>query len=483
MKILFADNWHFHRRNFLPIFEAMKSGLLPHQFETSRRSWWKAHGRYSKLSKRLRQSTDFIDQQSDWRAINYLGVNLWEISKAEFLCHALTQDHWHVGGIPNQSDSIFEFAISNPPDKEALRLCLAAAHNWLSFWNQYLDNHADLSHAIVFSGSYIYTRALMALAKQREILVLVTEHFFTGNDFYLEYRDNPISNNCGVQRDFGIGTSPIEKKSDVIFSAYAHARMKGMKNRNVPQKNIPFKHTWSNKNPMILIIGQVANDFSIIETPSHEISTIASYKKIITKLLNNTNTNVILKVHPWERKRPPVFGPLTKIKIEEWIHSLPRSDQLRITVIETESIQSVFQICDGVIGISSQGLLEACHYGFKPALLGKTFFSHQGFTQDVNDNLNLFKGVFNQSLWKLSIDEYHKYQDFMKGMFSELLIPSNKKASEFILEKFSNSSAKPSAKLILDGISTLKIDPLDLLKDLLERPHAWIRLFGIWIKS
>jgi hypothetical protein len=483
MKILFADNWHFHRRNFLPIFEALKKDSLPHQFETSRRSWWKAHGRYSKLSKHLSQSTDFIDQQGDWRAINYLGVNLWEISKAEFLCHALTQNHWHVGGIPNQSDSIFEFAISNPLDKEALRLCLAAAHNWLSFWNQYLDRHADLSHAIVFSGSYIYTRALMALAKQRDILVLVTEHFFTGNDFYLEYRDNPIANNCGVRRDFGVGTSLIEKESDVIFSAYAHIRMKGMKNRNVPQTNIPFKHNWIDKNPIILIIGQVANDFSIIETPSDEISTIASYKKSITELLNNTNANLIFKAHPWERRRAPLFIPLTKITVEEFIHSLPEKDRLRITVIETESIQSVFQICDGVIGISSQGLLEACYYGFKPALIGDTFFSKKGFTQNTIQNPHLLSKAFDKDLWKLSLDEYHQFQDFMKGMFSELLTPNNKKASGFILEKFSNSSAKPIVKLILDGSGTPKIDPLDLLKDVLERPYAWIRLSALWSKS
>jgi hypothetical protein len=483
MKILFADNWHFHRRNFLPIFEAMKSGLLPHQFETSRRSWWKAHGRYSKLSKRLRQSTDFIDQQGDWRAINYLGVNLWEISKAEFLCHALTQDRWHVGGIPNQSDSIFEFAISNPLDKEALRFCLAAAHNWLSFWNQYLDRHADLSHAIVFSGSYIYTRALMALAKQRDILVLVTEHFFTGNDFYLEYRDNPISNNCGVQRDIRISTSIMEKESDVISSAYAHGRMKGMKNRNVPQKNITFKHTWNDKNPIILIIGQVANDFSIIETPSAEISSIATYKQVISGLLNNTNANVIFKAHPWERKRPPVFSPLTKIKIAEWIHSLPRKDQLRITVIENEPIKKIFEICDGVVGFSSQGLLEACYYGFKPALTGETFFSKKGFTQSAVQSQHLLSSTVDKGMWKLSLDEYHQFQGFMKGMFSEVLTPNNKKASEFILEKISNPGAKPSARDILNGISAPKIDALDLLKDVLERPYVWICLSVVWIQS
>jgi hypothetical protein len=271
--------------------------------------------------------------------------------------------------------------------------------------------------------------------------------------------------------------------SEVIASAYMHSRIKGMKNRNIPKTNLAFKHAWTDPNPIILIIGQVANDFSIIETPSDEISTIASYKQIITELLNNTNANLIFKAHPWERRRAPLFSPLTKTIIEKWVHSLPEEDQLRITVVETESIQAIFQICDGVIGISSQGLLEACYFGFKPALAGKTFFSHQGFTQDVGDHLDLLKGAFDKSKWKLSLDEYHQFQEFMKGMFSEVLIPNSEIASEFIREKLADPSAKPSAKRILEGISTPKTNTLDLLQDILERPHVWIRLSGIWIKS
>lgn len=483
MKLLFADNWHFHRRNFLPIFEALKKDSIPHQFEISRRSWWKAHGRYEHLTKSLKESIDFIDQHDDWRAINYLGVNLWEISKSEFLCSALTQDHWHVGGIPNQSNSVFEFAIANPQDKEALRLCLAAAHNWLIFWNQYLESHADVSHAIVFSGSYIYTRSLMALAKQRDIPVLVSEHFFTGNDFYLEYRDSPMANNCGVKRDFSFHSCIKENEAKVTSIAYAHSRMKGMKNRNVPQKNIAFKNPWGDKNPIILIIGQVANDFSIIETPSDEVSSIASYKQTIINLLKNTNANVIFKAHPWERRRAPLFSAFTRIKIEEFIQSLPEGDQVRIALIENESIQSIFQICDGVIGISSQGLLEACYYGFKPVLMGDTFFSKKGFTQSANQNPNLLNKSFDKNMWKLSLNEYEQFQGFMGDMFTEILIPNSKFASGLIYEKLLNQSAVLSDKHLLKVMSATNIGWINLIKDGFERPHIWIRLFGIWIGS
>ena len=483
MKLLFADNWHFHRRNFLPIFEALKKDSIPHQFETYRRSWWKAHGRYEHLSKFLKESIEFIDRHDDWRAIHYLGVNLWEISKAEFLCSALTQNHWHVGGIPNHSDSVFEFAMANPQEKEALRLCLAAAHNWLLFWNQYLDSHTDISHVIVFSGSYIYTRSLMALAKQRDISVLVAEHFFTGNDFYLDYRDSPIANNCGVQRDFGFHSCIKENEAKATSSAYAHSRMKGMKNRNVPQKNIAFKNPWGDKNPIILIIGQVVNDFSIIETPSDEVSSIASYRQVIIELLKNTNANVIFKAHPWERRRAPLFSPLTKIKIDEFIQSLPEKDQARIALIENEPIQNIFQICDGVMGISSQGLLEACYFGFKPVLMGDTFFSKKGFTQSTNQNPNLLNKPFDPNMWKLSLNEYEQFQGFMRKMFTEALIPNSNIASRLICEKLLDPNAKLSAQIYLGIIRTPKAKWKNFFGDVCERPYVWMRLCGVWIKS
>ncbi|WP_179945976.1 hypothetical protein [Polynucleobacter asymbioticus] len=323
----------------------------------------------------------------------------------------------------------------------------------------------------------------MALAKQRDITVLVAEHFFTGNDFYLEYRDNPIANNCGVQRDFGVNSFIKENEVKVISSAYAHSRMKGVKNRNVPQTNITYKLPWGDKNPIVLVIGQVANDFSIIETPSDEISSIAIYKQVISGLLDNTSANVIFKTHPWERRRAPLFSPLTKIKIEEFIQSLPEKDRVRVAIIENESIQSIFQICDGVIGISSQGLLEACYYGFKPALMGGTFFSNKGFTQSAIQNPTLLNESFDMDLWKLSLTEYEQFLDFMGDMFTEALIPNSKIASRLICEKLFDPHAKISTSHFLGIIRTPKMKWTDFLGDLYERPHTWMWLLGIWIKS
>jgi hypothetical protein len=256
-----------------------------------------------------------------------------------------------------------------------------------------------------------------------------------------------------------------------------------MKNRNVPQCNIVFKHSWQNKNPVILIIGQVANDFSIIETPSDEISTISIYKQIIINLLKNTNANLIFKAHPWERRRAPLFSPLTKVKIDEFTQSLPEIDRIRITVIENEPIQNIFQICDGVVGITSQGLLEACYYGFKPALMGDTFFSKKGFTQDSSENRNFLKNTFDKASWKLSLNEYEQFQNFIGGMFIEALIPNSKIASVLISEKLINPHAKLSTKHALTVINIPRIDWINLLKDIFGRPYVWVRLSRIWIKS
>jgi hypothetical protein len=483
MKILFADNWHFHSRNFLPLFKAIQQDSLPHLFETSRSSWWKAHGCYSTHEKLLTNSLHYVDQHQDWSQINYQGINLWKICKAEFLCNALTQDSWHIGGIPNESEAVFKYAVANEGNRAALRLCLAATHDWLIFWSEYLDRGTNISHAIVFSGSYIYTRTLMVLAKERNVSILVAEHFFTGNDFYLEYRDNPIANNCGIQRKLGVDFSLKGNANDVVISTYMHSRIKGMRNRNAPKRNIGFRHPWNGRDPVILIIGQVVNDFSIIETPSNEVSSIAIYKQAFIDLLSNTSANLIFKAHPWERRRAPLFKPITKLKIEEFIRSLPEKDQLRIAVIENEPIQNIFQICDGVMGISSQGLLESCFYGFKPALLGKTFFSNKDFTQSTNEKLALIKCEIDKASWKLSLDEYGQFQNYMKEMFTEVLIPNYEEASVLITGKLSKSNAKLETKFMLDVIGTSRVDWMIFFRDALDRPNIWMYLLRIWIKS
>jgi len=482
MKILFADNWHFHRRNFLPLFEAIQQDSLPHLFETSRSSWWKAHGHYSTHEKLLTNSLYYVDQHQDWAQINYQGINLWGICKAEFLCNALAQDRWHIGGIPNESEAVFKYAVANEGDRAALRLCLAAANDWLIFWSQYLDRHTDISHGIVFSGSYIYTRALMALAKQKNISVLVAEHFFTGNDFYLEYRLTPIANNEGlVRKEY---SSSFETPSyNAIASAYCHERIKNMRNRNTPKQNIPFGRPWDNQNPVILITGQVVNDFSIIETPSDELSSIARYKQILIELLRKTNANLIFKAHPWERKRAPLYSPLTKIKIEEFIQSLPAIDRARIVVIENEPIQEIFQSCDGVMGISSQGLLESCQFGFKPVLLGKTFYSHSGFTQDINESSGLLADTFNKSSWRLSLGEYQKYENFMQSIFTRTLIPNKVIASSLVTKLLHGSQIPLPLKFMLTILNTYKIHYANLIIDICERPLIWIKNGAVWMRT
>jgi hypothetical protein len=68
-------------------------------------------------------------------------------------------------------------------------------------------------------------------------------------------------------------------------------------------------------------------------------------------------------------------------------------------------------------------------------------------------------------------------------MFSELLIPNHKKASGLIAEKLINSHAKVSTKKTLTVINILRMDWINLLKDVFDRPYVWVTLSRIWIKS
>jgi len=482
MKILFPDNWHFHQRNYAPIFQALKQNSIPYVFETSRGGWWRAHGNYHNLRNSLRNSLEYVDQFTDLEKIDHLGINLWQISKAEFLCNALAQDRWHEGGLPNESRAVMEYALIDEVDTKNLTLCLAAAHDWLDFWSDYFDQNSEITHAIIFSGSYVYTKALMAIAKARNIAIILTEHFFTGNDFYFERRDKPIANNCGLpyfKNEVVDDTNGLDR---LMIGQYVHARIEKMRNRNTPHGDNNFINPWSDKNPILLIVGQVVNDFSLIETPSNELSSIATYKKTIFQILNSSDCNIVFKAHPWERRRAPMFAPYTKIQINQFIQSLPLKHQTRIQVIENEPIRSIFPYCDGVVGISSQGLLEACHFGFKPNLLGKAFFSENGFTHDGPKDLNCFFDLNEMSQWKLSLDEYQSYQRFMRIIFSTRLLPNQVSSSSLVIETLYAPHSPPRIQFLLKNRKKRSLDLKEYIREIYERSGIVIRDGLIWIK-
>lgn len=75
------------------------------------------------------------------------------------------------------------------------------------------------------------------------------------------------------------------------------------KNKNVVQPSRSGKRVFNNGKRNVIIVGQVLNDYSIIESHLPYHSSIEIYKDVISDILNNTDFNLIFKAHPWEEKK------------------------------------------------------------------------------------------------------------------------------------------------------------------------------------
>ncbi|MDK4673330.1 capsule biosynthesis protein, partial [Kingella kingae] len=84
-----------------------------------------------------------------------------------------------------------------------------------------------------------------------------------------------------------------------------------MKNKNVQQPTDSAAFVFKYKKPVVTIIGQVVNDFSLLEVNGLGISSVQVYKELITKLVK-PGFNVVLKTHPWEKQKINIKSSLTK---------------------------------------------------------------------------------------------------------------------------------------------------------------------------
>ncbi|EJF07249.1 capsule polysaccharide export protein [Thiovulum sp. ES] len=238
--------------------------------------------------------------------------------------------------------------------------------------------------------------------------------FFTGNDYYFERKYEHIPNNS----NFAKSNYLLERKSIsfYIHRFFAFRKLSRMKNKNVVQPEESQKLEFSNKNKTVLIIGQVINDFSILQTKLDNINSLYFYKDIIYKILENTNFNIVFKAHPWENKKANLKAPLT---LNELSKTFGKNNRVLLT--ENFNIYQLFRISNFVLGLSSQGLLEASLFGKKPLQFGNAFYANQGFTYDFK-NIEEFLQKIDISE-NLNITEKEKAEDFFIKILEFHTIP------------------------------------------------------------
>ena len=441
ISILVPDSLHINKRNFSSFFSWIEKNKINIHFENNNKDWISLYGVYDSKLDILYEKIDLLTkiEEEELFAFCVYDLNIFNICRAELLSLVATRPEWYNEDYPNNLREIYKKLYTN--NRSELLQNMAAAWYWVDFWKKRLSELKQFSHCCVFSGGLIYQKSLIELLKYTPTKVMVMESLFTGNEYYCEERYSSIANNSDIKH---LAIFNSYKKTFSSKSEYDKERMKAinkfllMKNKNVQQPTDSEILVFKQQKPIITIIGQVINDFSVLEYKGRGLSTIKIYKELISKLSEN-GFNVVLKTHPWEEKKNNIRTSLTKNIIEEFLKNLTENQQECIKIVDHYSIKKLFKQSDFIISLNSQGLLEAAFDGIKPIQLGNAFYGKKGFTYDY-DFLDIDQLVndlvVNKLTPTLSLEEFDLFEEFITILLQKHAVSIHASGVSVLSRKF-----------------------------------------------
>jgi hypothetical protein len=379
-----ADPLHINTKNFGSLYDYFKESKSTVLLNQERSEWMSAFGDYrahqAQLEKEYQQLKDLAPRQLFELSVQE--INLFKVARAEILSYLITHPSIVEAELPNSLRDLFLILIQ--VDRETVLWNMATALQWIHFWSDCIKFKKP-KFVLIFSGSQIYARALLELLKNRPPRCFVLESSFTGSDNYIEEKYEPIANNSNLRfnayyKSLGLHEQPNERDRS---RNKALNKIIASRNKNVIQPAPDPSPLFDNDRPVLLICGQVLNDFSVLEYRGIGLNSLAFYKALIQQLLDKTDLNIVFKAHPWERKKANLREPLT---LNSLALNFPRTEgnlhNDRLLLVEDHNLKSIFNQATYVAGINSQALLEAAFEGFQPIQFGDAFYGGKGFTSD-----------------------------------------------------------------------------------------------------
>lgn len=390
LSFLLADDIHLHERNFKPLFIYLRARDAPIRVHTTHSDLKRCQGDYESITAldayvaplRAMSDDSLFAASHPFRGSP---IRLFPLCRSEVLSYTLaTRDHWHESPVPIDERALFDRLALR--DREILYRNLAAAAFWIDEWNRFLASAPLPTHAFAFSGSSTYTRVLLEICRMTQMRAFVVESTFTGREFYLEERYRGIANRSDIRhRSVRDAISlPTSQAALMAQRAIACERIRITENKNVTQPQTAERPSFPDPSrPTLLIIGQVVNDFSIVEQTHGYLSSIAFYQELVMRTLEETSYNVVFKAHPWERRKVHVGRPLTRQLMSAFHQRLPHDLRDRFSVREDDNLLMLASGVDRIALLNSQAGIElAFHEGLKPSTFGAPFYGDAGFTDD-----------------------------------------------------------------------------------------------------
>lgn len=426
LKFFIPDTVHFHERNFRSLFEFIERHKVNVTKNTEVNSWAGLYGDYSSKVEDIKPYLKKLKSLSSDELFIYRYSNqtIWKVARAELLSYFLPKVEFNL--YVKYRDDRSHLDLMLKLDRSVVLNCYAASMYFMDYWKAKLSSIPVQKYALIFSGSQIYNKSLLEVLKHSQTTPIVMEHFFTGNEYYFEDRYTPIANASDLKY---LVHHKVKEEDE---NDYDRRRLKAINkillsnNRNV-KKTGEFLHLDFPEGKTVALIGQVVNDYSVIETATEYLNSVEFYKEFIVKAIDS-GLNVVFKAHPWERHKNNVRTSFTKDMIEFWVgEELTEDQKSKLVITETADIDSIFKQVDFVAGLCSQGLLESVFDGFKPLQFGNAFYGGRGFTSDYLKVDDFLSDVENEMVSGfLSLDEYREYENFLVSAFERELVSVHK---------------------------------------------------------
>lgn len=444
INILFSDRIHFHDNNFKSLFSAIKKKNYEFEFNEEHQDWISLYGDYSSKFPFLQSHYQLLSHLTREQLINYSlrNINIYEVAKSELLAYLLPQKAMYKLEISDEKKNIFDYIYEN--HRNDLILNMSASLFWLDFWyEKIVTNQKTYTHVFTFSGSNIYAKSLIKVCQLTSTRVFVTETSLTGNDYYIEERLSHISNNSDIKN---IAVRKKYLKEVEVSGNKQNLKIKAINKLNLANnKNVvqPYSDSndieFDNNKRVVVIIGQVVNDYSIIESEFGWVSSISLYEKMIDNILNCTDYNIIFKSHPWECKKTHCHDDITYNEISRYKNELGIRSK-RLKVVKNYNIDLLLSNSQYVVTINSQAGLEAARHGIKPIIFGDVFYGAFGFTYDCNSLDDLIFYIQNE-YGSLTLSEYEKFEEFITIYLEMHLFSIHPSGETKAIQKiFTNSS-------------------------------------------
>jgi hypothetical protein len=416
--VLIADGAGLGLRQFAPLRQLAAERKIRLRAKRPRGPWRHGAGDYRPLAGRLGPHLRALAVMApaELAVHRHRGVGVFGCARGELLRLLLKRWPGSVG--PNRDPEILDRILASGRDREDLLLCMAAARERIDFWHAVLARDGPFSHAVVHAGGTIEARALWETGRRDGLRLFAAERFPVADFWCFEERAMPLSigsllGNPEWCRRLAL-PEDISRREQVRAEAYR--RLLGGQPRQ-PRSETLAQPPFARRNDgIVLVLGQPADDWSLVEAPLSELSAAAVYRTLIGGLLARSRASIVFTGDP--------------DVLEAWRDGLPRAQQDRLRLVGEPPIDALLPYADWVASISSPALIWVCRAGLKPALIGGSLLAGKGFTHDFADAEAVVAAIAAGRVdGRLSLAEYAAFEEFLIRALVIHLVPNDRRAA------------------------------------------------------